>query len=851
MQAILSEAPDGQGETTFAAADDCCWKVGASAQELHTPFGDPAAKCLQDKMKKGDAMDAHKGKKGYKRKKIEKNVNTNADVRKRMIAIGGFCGVFLFSLLLGHLFRLMIVKHDYYETKAIQNQTRSTAITASRGMIYDRNMEILAASVSVENVILDPLELSRSEVDVSFLAKGLADILDVDADWIKEQAADTEMRYKIIKRRQPQEVADQVREFINENKISGVYLEADSKRYYPGATLAAQLIGFTNADNIGAYGIEAYYNNYLEGTAGAVVTTKGNYETEMLYSFEKYYEASDGDNVVLTIDSNVQRILEKNVNAAVEKYEVQNGAFGIVMDVDSGEVLGMVNVGTFDPNNYTEICDTRVSEKLQEQYDAAQALKDKNPSEEETDADGEPLQTYEKAMDAYYKARVQAQLDQWNNRCITGSYEPGSTFKLVTLAAALDSGAITENSSFYCGGKEDIPGRSQTLNCWKATGHGAISTAQALQNSCNIAFAHIGLDMGGETLYDYMKLLGVMEKTGIDLPGEEKGVNHTKEHLADTKRYGTSYLTTTSFGQSIKVTPIQLVRAIAAIVNGGYVLEPYVVSEILDADGNIVQKNSRTVIRQAISEETSELMRQMMESVVTEGTAKNAKIVGYRIGGKTGTAEKLDVWVNGVQTSDKIVSFVGVAPIDNPRYVILVALDTPTPGLGFTVGGGTMCAPAVRDTFSDILPYLGVEPDYTDVDMHAINVSMVNVLGMTEAEAKEALAAKSLTYQIKGSGDRVTAQIPSAGMELPGNSTVILYMGEDAPTDTVEVPKLIGMTVSQANAAIVNSGLYLQSKGTDATSGTVTVTSQSIAADTQVPRGTTITVEFTDTNTGD
>lgn len=791
-------------------------------------------------------MGTQKRKKQIKRPRPEKEGNTNADIRKRMLAIGAFCGVVLFAVLLGHLFKLMILQHDYYETKAIQNQTRSTTISASRGVIYDRNMEILAASVSVENVFIDPLKLEQEQEDIDFIARNLAEILDVDADWIKQQAADTKMRYKVIKRKLTQEVADEVRAFINENNISGIYLEADSKRYYPGTTLAAQLVGFTNAENNGAYGVEAYYNNYLQGTAGAVVTTKGNYETEMLYSFEKYYEASDGDSVVLTIDSNVQRILEKNIEAAVEKYEVQNGAFGIVMDVNSGEILAMATVGTFDPNNYLDIYDSDTVEELQEQYAAAQALKGKEVSEDDEDA-----LSYEEAMDAYYDALTQAQLDQWNNRCITGSYEPGSTFKLVTLAAALDSGAITENSTFYCGGKEDIPGRTQTLNCWKAAGHGTITTAQALQNSCNIAFAHIGLDMGGETLYDYMKLLGVMEKTGIDLPGEEKGVNHTKEHLADTANYGTSYLTTTSFGQSIKVTPIQLVRAIAAIVNGGYVLEPYVVSEILDEDGNIVQKNSRTVIRQAISEETSDLMREMMESVITEGTAKNARLVGYRIGGKTGTAEKLDVWVNGVQTTDKIVSFVGVAPIDNPQYVILVALDTPTPGLGFTVGGGTMCAPAVRDTFADILPYLGVEPDYTDVDMHSINVTMVNVLGMTEAEAKEALAAKSLTYVVKGTGDRVTAQIPSAGMELPGNSTVILYMGEEAPTDTVKVPNLMGMTVSQANAAIVNSGLYLQSKGTDATGGTVTVTSQSIAAGTEVPRGTTITVEFTDTNTGD
>ena len=775
-----------------------------------------------------------------RRRRTKKNLEIPVTyVRKGIFALMICLGILSFCAVAAMLVKLMLIEHDKYEEKAIRNQTRSTSVTASRGTIYDRNMNVLAASSSVENIFLDPLELQQYEVDVNALAENLSRILDVDADWVKEQAADTQYRYKMIKRRQSQEVCDQVRAYISENKIIGVHLEPDSMRYYPYGTLAAQLLGFTNTENVGSEGLESYYNNYLEGTAGAVITTKGNNETEMLYSYEKYYQATDGDNVVLTIDTTVQYYLEKQLQDAIDRYDVKNGAFGIVMDVNSGDILAMSTLGSYDPNRYLDIYDTETDEEVTKLYE--EAVKLPEGSEERT-----------AAFEAYNNAVAAARLKQWRNRCVSDGYEPGSTFKIITLASALDCGAVTLNDHFYCGGSEKFEGRSQTLSCWRLAGHGSETTAEALQNSCNIAFAHIGLKTGGETLYDYCRAFGLMERTGVDLPGEASGLFHSKERLANNATYGTSYLISTSFGQTVKPTPIQLVRAISAVVNGGYLLEPHVVSEVLDSEGNVIQKNSRKVVRQVISEETSKTMCQLIESVVTEGTAKNAQVVGYRIGGKTGTAEKTDQKdENGQQTRDKIVSFVGIAPMDDPKYVVLVALDTPSSSSGYYISGGQMGAPTVAAIFEDILPYLGVEGEYSDEDMSRVAVRMPNVTGLTESEAAKRLKENYLDYRIIGDGDKIVSQIPAHGRELPGNSTVLLYTDDSMPTDQVTVPNLVGLTVAQANQELANAGLYMQAKGVDSTASYVIAAQQDIDPGVQVARGTMIVVTFIDTTATD
>ncbi len=783
----------------------------------------------------------------------EQNQRANRTILRRTLVLMVLCGIVAFVPLIGTLYHLMITEHDYYHEKAIKNQTRSTNLTATRGVIYDANMNVLASSSTVETVFIDPNEIAEQMKQpensnlLDQIARGLGEILDVEPSFVYEQAADKQYRYKVIKRKISEELADEVRAFISENSITGVYLETDLKRYYPNSSLAAQALGFVSSDNNGSEGLEAYYNEELSGTAGKVVTSKGNYGSEMLYTYEKYYDASDGSSLITTIDSTVQAYVEKNLQNAIDKYDIKNGAFCIVMDVNTGEIKAMATLGSYDPNNYLEIYDDTTALLLENERAAALALPEASAA-------------YEAAIETYKQDVAAARMAQWRNRCVSDGYEPGSTFKLITLASALDSGAVTLNDSFYCGGQEKFTGREQILNCWKSAGHGAQTTAQALGNSCNIAFGHIGLRMGGDTFYDYLKSFGVMEKTGVDLPGEASGLFYERKYLNDPANYGTSYLITSSFGQSFRITPMQLVRAVAAIVNGGYVLEPYIVSEVVDADGNTVEKNEKTVLRQVISQQTSETMRTLMEQVVTEGTASAARTPGYRVGGKTGTSEKLDEYdENGQQVKDKIVSFVGVAPIDDPKYVVLVALDTPAYSEnsekytvhGMYISGGLMAAPTVRDIFLDILPYLGVEPDYGSEDIRDVNFTVPDVIGMDETEAGELLAEKTITYRVVGTGSVVTDQLPVAGSQVPGNSQIILYMGAEKQATRVEVPDFIGCSVADVNYLASNAGLYVQAKGTDRTDVYVLAAYQDIDPGTEVDRGTTITVEFSSTGASD
>ena len=773
--------------------------------------------------------------------RAEQSQRANRTILRRTLVLMVLFGVVVFIPLIVTLYNLMIRDHDYYEAQAIDNQTRYTSLSASRGQIFDRNMNVLASSKTVETVFIDPNEIAQEMTKpensnlLDHIARGLSEILDVSTDFVYKQAEDKAFRYKVIRRKIPEELADEVRSFVSENEIKGVYLETDAQRYYPYSSLAAQVMGFVSTDNVGSEGLEAYYDSYLQGTAGKVVTTKGNYGSEMLYTYEKYYDASDGDSLVTTIDQTVQHYLEKNLETAIEKYDIINGAFGIVMDVNSGQILAMANLGSYDPNNYQEIYDQALAGQLEAQYQDALLL------DKDSDA-------YQEAMSAYNQAVAAERLRQWRNRCVSDGYEPGSTFKLVTLAAALDCGAVTENSTFYCGGHETFNDREQEVSCWKAAGHGMQTTMEALGHSCNIAFGHIGVNMTRKTFVEYFKAFGFLEKTGVDLPGEASGLFWAED------KFSVANLISASFGQTFRVTPMEQVRAVAAIVNGGYLLKPYVVSQVLDSDGNVVKSNERTVLRQVISEETSATMCKMMEYVVTDGTAGSAKTPGYRVGGKTGTSEKIDTYdENGKPVEDKIVSFIGVAPIDDPKYVVLVALDTPNyvAGTSYTphnqyISGGLMAAPTVRDVFLDILPYLGVEPDYSSDDIRGVNITLPDVIGMTEDEAAALLSGKSITYRTVGQGSSVTDQLPSPGAEVPGNSEIILYFGNAVKTtEQVEVPDFVGYGIADVDYLATNAGLYIQAKGTDHRDEYVTVAYQDIEPGTMVDRGTTITVEFT------
>ena len=768
------------------------------------------------------------------KKKRYERVRANSGHHSRILVVTAVMAFLAFVPVSLRLFDLMVLDYDYYAALALRNQTRTTTVSATRGIIYDIHMNILAGSQSVETVYLDPHELKQAKEDIGEISRVLGEILDISPEWIAQQAADTKMRYKQIATAIDADTAAHIRHFINSEDVSGIHLEPSTKRFYPYGSLASQVIGFTNASGVGSEGIEASYNTFLSGIAGKVITTKGNNEMDMPFSYEKYVQSIPGCDVVLTLDATVQQCLEKRMEEAIARYDVQNGAFGLVMDVDTGEILAMATLGGYDPNAYLEVYDAKQAQ-LVEHLRLGYLL---HPQGSEA---------YEQGLQKYKQALQNARLKQWRNRVISDGYEPGSTFKVLTMAAALDSGAITLKNHFYCSGSSQIPGRAQLLHCWRSTGHSSQTTAQALQNSCNIAFANIALELGGDRFYEYVKNFGVLEKTGLDLSGESKGVFFDKALVTDTQKWGTASLTSASFGQTFKLTPLQLVRAISAVVNGGYLMEPYIVSEVLDAKGNTVLKQEPTVMRQVISAETSKIMCTLMESVVTEGTAKNAAVAGYSIGGKTGTSEKIDVLdENGKPTLDKIVSFVGVAPMDDPQYIVLVALDTPSRSTGIYISGGVMAAPTVGAVMSDILPYLGVARNYGAEDIRSQSVVMPDLTGQTSKEATASLKDLSLTFLKVGQGDTVTGQIPAAGQSVPGGSQVLLYFGEPEQLRTVKVPDFSGMNRQQAADAAGKLGLYILVSGNPSVEPKVVVTGQSVAAGTEVPTGTTIELTFAD-----
>ena len=773
-------------------------------------------------------------------KKTEyRRIRMDSGHHRRIRLTAAVLGLLAFVPMALRLYDLMVVNYDYYAREALRNQTRTTYVTAMRGAIYDRNMNTLAASVGVENVYLDPHELKQSKADLSAIAAFLGELLDVDPESIEKKGKDLSKRYQMVAARVDRETGAKIRSYIQENDISGIHLEPNSQRCYPMGTLASQVIGFTNASNTGSEGVEAAYDRYLTGGNDKVVTTKGNNEMDMPFSFEKFVSATPGCSVVLTLDATVQACLEKRMEEAIARYDVQNGAFGLVMNVKTGEILAMATLGGYDPNDYQTILDPKAAAQVEELRLAYLC-------------EPEGSEGYTAKKKAYQEAMTAARLKQWRNRVLSDGYEPGSTFKVLTMAAALDSGSIDLDTNFYCKGAEQIPGRSQLLHCWRSAGHGSEKTPQALQNSCNIAFAHIALKMGGETFYEYVRRFGILEKTGIDLAGESKGVFFDKALVTDTDKWGTASLTSGSFGQTFKLTPLQLARAISSVVNGGYLMEPYIVSEVLDAKGNTVLKQEPTIVRRTISKETSDTMRGLLRSVVTEGTAKNASVAGFSIGGKTGTSEKIDVFdENGSRVTDKIVSFVGVAPMEDPSYLVLVALDTPSRSTGIYISGGVMAAPTVGSVMSDILPYLEVERNYTEEDAAGREMVLQDWTGETRKNAENALKALGLTARVIGDGETVTGQIPAAGETVSGDSQVLLYCGETPEAEDVTVPGFLGMDRMKAAQAAQDAGVNLLILGNTDISPEVTAAEQSVPPGTKVPRGTTIRVQFLNTKAAD
>ena len=756
----------------------------------------------------------------------------NRIILRRTAVLMALFGVAMFLPLTAKLVQLQILQHEKLGRLAAENQTRKSAVPPARGTIYDRNMNVLAVSADVENVCIDPNELALSGQDTTAIAENLAQILHVDKTRICALMEDTSYRYQIVKRKVEQEEATAVRNYIARGDVTGVYLEPDTKRYYPAGTLASQVLGFVGSDNKGLDGLEAAWDETLTGTAGQIRTASGNYGASMPFHYETFDPGAEGFSLVLTIDETVQQMLEKQMRSAIARYDVQNGAFGVILDVNSGGILAMATLGGFDPNNYAEILDPGLRERLEVQY------------REALSAEGEER---DRRMAEYNTAMAGARLAQWRNRVIADGYEPGSTFKTITLAAALEEGAVTLSDGFFCSGSTSVKGRSKPLHCWKSAGHGQQSTAEALQNSCNVAFANIGIRLGGEKLYDYVQRFGLTERTGVELYGEASGIFFDEATLANPDSYAS--LTSAAFGQTFKITPMQLVRAVAAVVNGGYLLEPHLVYQVLDADGNVLEQHDRTVVRQVISEDTSRTMCTLLESVVSEGTAKNAQIAGYRIGGKTGTSEKIDVFdENGNMVEDKIVSFVGVAPMDDPQIVVLVALDTPSRETGFYISGGQMGAPTVREVLSDVLPYLGILPDSGG---DGASVPVPDLRGMSRQDAGKTLAETGFTARELGQEDAVTEQVPAPGTQIPGGSEILLYYGQMHPEERLPVPDVVGMDAEEANRMLIQHGFYIKIVGAAGNDSTIAAIGQRPAAGEEAQRGTVVEVEFSDLSARD
>ena len=744
-------------------------------------------------------------------RKNENVRRANRIIQTRSFVLMILMGVVMFVLLFFRLFDLQITRHEELQGKAVNQQTRRTVVTANRGTIYDAGGNILAISSSAETIILSPLEIDNAVNDtenpVSWtkesLAAGLAEILGKDASAIRKRMDNVKSQYEVIQLRADEDTAAKVRSYVDENKIAGVHLVADTKRYYPYGSLAAQVIGFVGDENTGLYGLEAYYEKELEGQSGLVISSKDQAENDMLYTYEQYFAAKNGSDLTLTLDTTIQYYLEKGIESMVDKFSAANGASGIVMDAKTGGILAMASYPNYDLNDFLTVSDLTLQERIERG--------------ESTVAD--------------------MQLLQWRNKALNDTYEPGSTFKILTLSAALEEGVVDKTTTVNCGGSVNISG--YTIHCSNKNGHGLQTLVQSVGNSCNPAFINYGLRIGSEKFYEYMRSFGLMNTTGIDLGGEAVGV------FAADSSFTQLDLACYAFGQNFTVTPLALIAAQAACVNGGYLHTPYLVERITDSDGNVTYRHDDTPVRQVISEQTSATVRECLEYVVASGTGKNGQVAGYRIGGKTGTAEK-------GQTGDVVVSFLCFAPADDPQVIMLITMDTPSRATGTYVSGGNMVAPTASTVMAEILPYLGVEPSYSAEELLGMDTTVPNVIGMSVEEAKTKLKDRALSYKIVGDGETITDQTPAGGAIIPGKSSVILYVGEEKSTDKCVVPHLIGKTPSEANTTATAAGLLIRFSGTTGSeSSSVRVLSQSIDEGTEVEAGTVITVQLGDTSVTD
>lgn len=744
---------------------------------------------------------------------------------RRAIFLALIFGVLCFALLLARLYVLQIVEHERYESLAIRQQLREVPTSTARGTIYDRNGSVLALSASVDNVYLSPAEIALYDEDTDLIAAELGRILGLDPNEIKKKAAQAGSWYVTVARKIEREKADEIRVFKDCFDLRGVRLEADTKRYYPYSALACHVIGFVGTDNYGLEGIEARYNDALNGTAGRTVRATNAFGSDLLYAcFEDFEPGESGLDLVTTLDSTIQFFVEKHLKQAVADYDIQNGAGAIVMDVNTGAILAMASLDGYDLNHFLDVSSE------------AKAAIEKADSEEEA-----------------ARLLTEAQSRQWRNKALSDTYEPGSTFKIITLSMALEEGVVGLQDSFFCGGSVNVIGRTTPIRCWKSGGHGSQSLTQAVQHSCNAAFVAIGQRVGAETFYRYCEAFGFLNKTGnpdenlsavtgIDLAGESGSIWWSENTFCSPRNK--SQLAAASFGQTFTITPLQLITAVSACVNGGRLMQPYIVSALRDPDGKIEYERKPTFVRQVISEETSATVRSILEQVVgdpLDGTGRNAAVAGYRIGGKTGTSEKVSL---EARTGEKeyIVSFIGYAPADEPQIALLVFLDTPSNESGIYISGGQMAAPVVGAMLADILPYIGVEAQSSPGAGEHKDVLMPALEGLTYEKAKQKLKEAGLRCRRIGEEDLVTAQLPTPGIVLAADTEVIVYLGTEPSNNWETIPDLSGMSYEEARDTLSYYGLYIRTNSPVLADGSQRIGSQCAAPGSLRPHGDVVQV---------
>ena len=722
-------------------------------------------------------------------------------MRRRSIVLT-VCATLCFCVVIAKMFNIQIVNYEKYKGRATEIQLRETEVSAKRGTIYDSNMKILAQTATVWTISVSPKD-SKPEQHRT-IADGLAEILEVDEQSVLEKLGKNNY-YQLIKQKVDKPVADKVIEFCQENDLSGVNVIEDYKRYYPYGEFASTILGFCGSDNQGLAGLESFYDEELTGEKGRVIAAKNGWGMDMGIKSEVLSETKDGYSLKTTIDETVQHYLEKHLALNAEKHGALEGAAGIVMNVKTGAILGMANYPAYNPNEPYALTNDSL-------YNQIMAI----VNDEERNA-----------------AMSTARQKQWRNKAVNDLYEPGSVFKIVTASAALDAGTESLSSGFMCKGSVQVENR--TMKCSQTWGHGAQTFSQALINSCNPAFIDMGLTMGKDIFFDYFYSFGLAEKTGIDLPGEQNSLHYT----ADTHTNVT--LASSAFGQSNKITPLQMITAVATAVNGGNLVTPHLVSQLLDSDGNVVKDMTPEIRRQVISEDTSRKIANILQTNVTSGNGHHAYIPGYRIGGKSGTSQKLDT----PQDNDYIASFVGVAPCDDPEIAILILFDTPTGEAGYY--GGVLAGPVVGALMGEILPYLGIEQVFGPGEQASATITVPSITGYSITDAAVKLQQNGMSVKIVGTGNTVVSQYPAYGRKVASGSTIIAYTEAGSQT-MVTVPDLRDKSPSAVKSTLEALGLNVTETGAYSGNNSVRVSTQSPNHGDKVPMGTTITVTYYDPN---